>query len=608
MLETAHIGKAMSLPTHAVARRRQGPAQSHGVRFRCPGAESRRSSAGRPLDCTRHDLVPSRPWVAVPALAILCGACVPGPPDLRDVEVGDGGLAGTGLDTGGRTDGSSGVEAATDAHTDIGVDTATEPELCAPRGTGLAAVTEGATVDVTITCSTGISGVTMVIGAPPDGAVVTEIQGGLRLVWPTDLDDAQVIDLEVRVPERGEAGTVRLAVADASLDPGNVPPLDPLRYTEEHGLPVIFLSHEPAVEEYEAAGVIAGGHSYRGAFCKLRGASSLGYPKRSFTVRLDKEDRFQLPSGGFVDRKKVVLVSTFDDNTYVRQRLAYQLYDRTDAGAAHTRLASTSVVLYVGGRYFGLYTLVDHVDRDLFEETLGLGDGGNLYKAVNLNANFRRERYPRGSGEKSFLGEGWELRDEPDHPVGQWDDLVDLVAFATDAGAATFDAEVGTRISIEDLAAWWIFTTAVLGEDSYGKNAYLYKESATAPFRYAPWDFNHSFGQAWETSRTDPLTPTDEGWPIDANQLWERLLASPVHGPALRAAYAAALAGPLSLAEVLLRFDGMVAEIDASARKDQAAWGAAYAGYFRRSDLRDYDGEVVYTRAWIEERWGFLIR
>lgn len=500
----------------------------------------------------------------------------------------------------------AGVGASQDGGADV--DAGVDVEPCVPRATGAASVTEGEAIDVVIACATGRADVTVLLDNVPAGATLTPQAGGARLVWPTDLDDAQVIDVAVTVPELGEAGTVRLAVADASLDPDNVPPVDPLRYPEEHGLPVIFLSHEPAATEYEPVEVIAGGHQYVGAEAKLRGASSLFYPKRSVTVRLDKDDRFQLPARGFFDRKKIVLISTFDDNSYVRQRLAYHVYDRTDGGAPHTQLAATSAVVYVGGAYFGLATLADHVDRDLFEETLGVGDGGNLYKSVNHNANFRRERFPRGSGTKSFLGEGWELRDEPDVPVGQWDDLVELVAFASDADDATFDAEIASRVSVTDLTAWWVFATAILAEDSFGKNTYLYKEHATAPFRYAPWDFNHAFGQAWDTVRTDATTPVDEGWPLDTDQLWERLLASPVHGPTLRAAAADALAGPLALSQVLALFDAMVTDVAPSARKDQAVWGAQYVGYYPRADLQDFEGEVAYTRAWIEARWAFLLQ
>lgn len=480
------------------------------------------------------------------------------------------------------------------------------PPRCAPGAVGSAAILEGELLDLRLVCTTGLADVALSTGPLPEGAALEEREGALHLLWPTGLDDATVVEVLVRAAALEEEGTLRLSVADASLDPANVPPLDPTTYTEEHGLPVIFLDHEPAAEEYEADLVIAGGHRYTAASAKLRGASSLGYPKRSFTLKLDMNDRLELPAVGFTDRKKVVLISTFDDNAYVRQRLAYQVYNRTQPGAAHTMVESASVVLYVGGRYFGLYTLADHVDRDLFEESLGLGDGGNLYKSIDHNANFRRERFPPGSGDKDFLGEGYELRDEPDLPVGQWDDLVALVAFVNDADDPTFDAQLEQHIAVDDVLAWWIFATAVVGEDSYGKNAYLYREGTGAPFRYAPWDFNHSFGQAWESSRTDPLTPVDEGWPLVTNQVWERLLRSPVHGPALWEAYRDALSGPLSLEEVLGLFDAMSAEVDAGARKDEAVWGQAYRDYFARPDLQDFEGELDYTRAWIEARWAYL--
>lgn len=480
------------------------------------------------------------------------------------------------------------------------------PPRCGPGAVGSAAVLEGELLDLRLVCTTGLPDVALSTGPLPDGATLEERDDGPHLLWATDLDDATVVEVVVRAAALQEEGTLRLAVADASLDPANVPPLDPTTYTEEHGLPVIFLDHEPAAEEYEADPIIAAGHRYTAASAKLRGASSLGYPKRSFTLKLDMNDRLELPAVGFSDRKKVVLISTFDDNAYVRQRLAYQVYNRTQPGEPHTRVESASVVLYVGGRYFGLYTLADHVDRDLFEESLGLGDGGNLYKSIDHNANFRRERFPPGSGDKDFLGEGYELRDEPDLPTGQWDDLVALVAFVSDAEDASFDAQLGQHVAVDDMLAWWIFATAIVGEDSFGKNAYLYREGPGAPFRYAPWDFNHSFGQAWESSRTDPLTPVDEGWPLVTNQIWERALRSPVQGPAWWDAYREALSGPLSLEEVLGLFDAMSAEVEASARKDEAVWGQAYGDYFARPDLQDFDGERAYTRAWIVERWAYL--
>ena len=46
-----------------------------------------------------------------------------------------------------------------------------------------------------------------------------------------------------------------------------------------------------------------------------------------------------------------------------------------------------SAVVYVNGRYHGLYAVTDHVDVDLMARE-GLGKGGNLYKAVDHGATF----------------------------------------------------------------------------------------------------------------------------------------------------------------------------------------------------------------------------
>lgn len=484
-----------------------------------------------------------------------------------------------------------------------------EVALCAPVGSGVSSVVEGGVIDVAVSCA-GAVAADFVVDDPTALVPGMTFDADQHLRMATDLDDAVVADVVVRHVVTGERLTLHVAVADDSHAPDNVPPVDPLRYSEELGLPVLFLSGVPVAEEYEAVDVVADGHAYAGVTAKLRGASSLGYPKKSVTLKFDRADRFSLlprttqPSASaFRDKKKVVLVSTFDDTTSVRQRLAYQLWNRTGAAAGHTHvtIASTSVVVYVDGRYFGLYTMVDHVDRDLFEESLGLSDGGQLYKSVNHDANFRP---------KDDLAAGWERRDEPDvDAVVPYSDFNAFMTHVGEAPDATFVAGLADHVDVNDMIDWWIFATAILGEDSYGKNSYLYRpdvgQNAALPvFRFAPWDFNHSFGQAWETSPTAPDVPVDDGWPMDTNLLWERVLDDAVAGPAAYDAYADALAGDLAEDVVVGVYDAMVAEVRAAALKDAVVWSADYNGYFGRSVNVDDDSAGV--RAWIAARWAYL--
>ena len=484
---------------------------------------------------------------------------------------------------------------------------------CAPVADGTASIVEGDALDVVIRCSTG-KVVTFEVPSIPALPAGLALAADNHLRWQTDLDDATVVDVEVRDPDTREKVIVHVAVADAFGIEGNVAVVDPLAYTEEFGLPVVFLSAQPQREEYVAAQLVAAGHRYR-IETKLRGASSLGYPKRSFTLKFEQTDRFYLPAregqrtaDSFADKKKVVLTSTFDDNAYVRQRLSYQVWNRTGAAAGreHITIQSTSVVVYIDGDYFGLYTMTDHVDRDLFEESLGLEDGGQLYKSINHDANFRNTDNPSA---------GYERRDEPDVDVIEpFSDMNALVMFANTSNDDDFASGLDAHIAVDDVINWWVFATAITGEDSYGKNAYFYRPSVainadgverTPVFRFAPWDFNQSFGQSWEASRTGSDIAADEGWPMDTNKLWDRL-AHGVRSAEVRAIYGEVIRGNLDEAVVLGLFEAMQAETELAARKDASVWADDYDGYFGGRGGDDYDSEVQLIRDWIPARWSYL--
>jgi hypothetical protein len=84
-----------------------------------------------------------------------------------------------------------------------------------------------------------------------------------------------------------------------------------------------------------------------------------------------------------------VLTSTFDDNSYVRQKLSYDLWAALAASADRPRLAPRTffAVVYLNAEYHGLYVAVDRID-DEFVEQMGLDGDGELFKAVEHTANW----------------------------------------------------------------------------------------------------------------------------------------------------------------------------------------------------------------------------
>lgn len=479
------------------------------------------------------------------------------------------------------------------------------PPPCLPTGGGPYWIEEGEPLTITVHC-TGAAA-PLRLGPLPEGAIFEESTG--LLTWTPTLAQAGVYALTVSVPATGEKAGVKIGVADKFDDPDNMP-VDPVTYPEEYGLPVFHLAVDPAISDldYTPATIRYRGHLYK-AEAKYRGASSLGYPKKSFTLKFEKADKFtepNFPPGGFRNKRKVTLTTTFDDNSYVRQRLSFQVWNRLDP--AHIQVQNYSAVVFLNGRYHGLYAVTDHVDGYLMEDH-GLLQDGNLYKAVTHDANFKLVRHTSGLP-KALLSEGYEKKEglplagEP----GAFDDLIDLASFVATSDTDTFAGEIGGRINVKEYQDWLITCTAILARDSLGKNSYHYHDpSSSGPWRVVPWDFNASFGQTWQTRR-DPATADPDGL-VSINRLFTRFMTEPAFSTALKARYDSALKKEISQASVLAAFEAMVREVEPCARRDERKWRArylTYGGWATRMDFTDFDGEVAYVRQWIKDRWDWL--
>ncbi len=471
---------------------------------------------------------------------------------------------------------------------------------CGPSGGGPHWIMEGETVSFDVRCATeldlGAGGIELT--GVPDGADWDASTGHFE--WTPGLDRAAVYHLALSTPELGEAGEVIVGVADALGADGNQPIVDPLLYTHEFGLPVLFLSPAPSQEEpYQATTVVYGGVTYA-AEGKLRGASSLAYPKKSFTLKFDAQ-KFSDPDqdGGFAEKDRIVLTSTFDDNSYLRQWLAFELWSRLEPTIP---VQAYAAVVYVDGAYVGLYTVTDHLDDELMK-AVGLSENGDVYKAVNHDANFRL--LDAGGGDKATLHDGYEKK-EGDPPEGEADafaDLEDLVLFVATATDGDFAQGIGERIELADYEKWWLLATFTRADDSAGKNSYHYHD-AVRTWRVAPWDFNASFGQAWTTHRM-PATPADSY--AGANHLFARLLADEDLGGAMRDRYRDALGedGPFSAVAVQSLVDEMASALERSAARDWSVWQDDYQAFERWNDRSDWttpEQETDYVRSWLTGR------
>ncbi len=501
-----------------------------------------------------------------------------------------------------------------DGDTDVepGADTADDTDSPGGPACGLQVAAgspyywEGDTVRLGVTCASGMSpaeaGVT-VLGLP-DGAVFGPTSGIFE--WETDGRDGGRVDLTWTAPTAGgalpESQVVTLWVADNPDAPAARAP-EPHAYTEEWGLPVVHIEvGRPMTQSEQPATITVRGEQVEGA-AKIRGAFSASYTKPSYTLDFDSAE-LGVREWGSRTRGHMVLITAFDDISYVRQKLIYDMWAEMAAVQGVERLTPRTffAVVYLDGEYQGLYTGCDRID-DEFVRHMGFEDGeGNLYKAVSHDANFKLEH--SSGAPKGWLGAGYEKAEGlPEN------DFSDLEALVGAVGAAS-DAEIASGahpIQLDEFMDWFLLVTYALAEDSAGKNSYLYVGPDSEDFRFIPWDFNHSWGQDWRTLREDPFTENDYRWN-------NRIFIALQDDPGLRSQLdARALAlhedGPLNADWVNARLDEYYETLGPGPARDWERWKDAHRSFGGWASLRnqsndweDHAGEVAFLRDWVAQR------
>ena len=519
-------------------------------------------------------------------------------------------------DSGGATgdspvESTAGPDSPADSPTESRVDTAGWPSAGADCKLGSDLATpyflEGDRVQFQVMCTgdlatddAQISAVALPAGASYDADTRT-------LDWQTGPADGGRIDAIFSVvPADGSgevptAETITFWVADNPDATDNVE-VDPSTYTEEWGLPVMFVETRGGIStSYQDATVTWGGVSYP-ASIKVRGASRAYYSKPGYTLEFNEAE---LPVDAWgVTRNHFILLSTFDDNSYVRQKFVYDLWTAMAEYWGEQRMTPRTLftVVYLNGDYWGLYVGLDRMD-DEFLDHMGFERDANLYKAINHDANFFLTNSYGGT--KSTLHDGYTKEEGEDETT--FTDLEALVSFTGGSTASDLLAASGEWFDLQEFMDWFLLVHYTTAEDSAGKNSYLYHPLEGGLFRYGPWDFNHAWGQGWYTYR---ISATYDDYYTGTNKVFKSIQSDDDAEGEMWARFTSMRAdGPFSLAWQTQTLDDYYALIEPSAQRDWDKWGAAYRSYGGWSgsrnasgDWTDYDGEKDYLYTWVEDR------
>ena len=176
--------------------------------------------------------------------------------------------------------------------------------------------------------------------------------------------------------------------------------------------------------------------------------------------------------------KKINLQNGFSDPTMMRDVLAYKFM--RDAGIAAPRTSYTK--LYFNDVYWGLYILVEQVDKKFLKNWYDNNDGNLFIDNTSLHV--------LGSNSTDYTGQ-FGLRTNKNS--NDWVGFIDMVQKVNNA--SEFSDSIRTRLHVRNYLKVLAADVLMYNWDSYyehGRNFYMYEDSVGV-FNWIPWDYNLAF-------------------------------------------------------------------------------------------------------------------
>lgn len=215
---------------------------------------------------------------------------------------------------------------------------------------------------------------------------------------------------------------------------------------------------------------------------KFKGNSSYNNPsdKKSFKVDLN-----EFVSGQkYDDLKKFNLNNGFKDPTFMREKVMLDFCVSKGIPAPRCTYAN----VYINNQLWGLYTLVEEVNKTFLKTWFGDNDG-NLFKGDPFG-----DLKWMGPTDTTYYNK-YELHTNETQNI--WSDLVHLLDEINNTPPQSFRDSMDAVLHSHEYIQAWAATNLFANLDSYmgsGHNYFLYHDSLTNRFRWIVWDVNEAFG------------------------------------------------------------------------------------------------------------------
>jgi spore coat protein H len=336
--------------------------------------------------------------------------------------------------------------------------------------------------------------------AAPDYATVfplVRVNTMTLVIAPADWQ-AMLDDMTTLYGERGVEGEDQVqggAPGGGNFQPGAAPGGVMPGGGMQRGGPGNFATANPM---WVAGSVLFDGREWTKAGIRFKGNSTLmsawrgGADKIPFKLDFDQweDDYPEIQDQRFHGFKQLSLGTNIGDGTFLRETLAYDLFEEAGLPAANTAIYELRLDRGEGVTSLGLYTAIEVIDDTVVDRVFEDGSG-NIYEADGPAASLAAGTDTQI--EASFQAEGGGNPDWSD--IQALYDAIHAESRTTDAAA--WRAGMEEIFDVDGFLEWLAIAAAIQHWDTYGgmsHNYYLYNDPTAKRLSFISWDHNFVLG------------------------------------------------------------------------------------------------------------------
>lgn len=366
---------------------------------------------------------------------------------------------------------------------------------------------------------------------------------------------------------------------------------------------------------------------------RYRGASALGFEKKSFAVKLRNADWESADRSFFGLRNDNywILDAMAVDGSRMRNRVSMDLWNEFSADPYFKALEPEMVngtrghyvEVFLDDEYWGLYCMSERIDRKQLklkkyeEDTQNIR--GVLYKASQWSkAVLMGSPYYTGANnvitDYYNWSETWDCFEVkyPDMEEGEpidWNPLYEVVTFVANSNNAAFTNGISQVVDIPVWLDYYLLMELILASDNHGKNAYyyMYNINQEQKMGIAPWDMDGVFGIQWGGNKIAPeqdYTAYLRAKEWSENYLYRRLKDNNVAGynDRVKSRYDALRSTYFSADQLIRRFENYreLFENTGADVRERDRWNGA------NGISVNFQDELGYITDWIVSRTSYL--